>query len=334
MPEFDQDLTQDIRDALNAQGYTISFMGNTATYDQLVRIILRDISVTGGPAQALVHQVNEAIDWARVNNIRPRPVLNQKPTPDTTQDVTIISEEGGRVMTTLTAEQLESAIDGVMFASMVPPNLSASAVAAMGALAAAAGAGGWRWLAVTPLFLSRWGIPLGTLEVIDILTPGIDIPTVSDVPRAVADLLRGSGATVHNEELSELSTIERILNFLLPGDPFGSNGANPFTVGQVFMQNQIVKTWEANGVWFARQADGLNWVQRKNGTIKSFRNVRPIVLTSSGASTPKIAERALKALYNQYKGMRKAFKPFDKPAPRRAPARRDWSGDNVTQIRN
>lgn len=334
MGDFTQDLTQDIRDALDAQGYTVSFMGTNETYEQLVRIILRDVSVTGGSLQAAQNQVNQAIDWARVNNVKPRPLLNQKPTPDTTRDVTIHTEEGGRIMTTLSPEQLEGAIDGEMFASMVPANLTASAVAAMTALTAAAAAGGWRWLSVTPLFLSRWGIPLGMLEVIDILTPGTDIPTITDIPGYVIDLLRGSGSTVHNEELSELSTIERLLNRFLPGDPFGSNGANPFTVGQVFMQNQIVKTWEANGVWFARQADGLNWVQRKNGTIKSFRNVRPIVLTSSGASTPKIAERALKALYNQYKGMRKAFKPFDKPAPRRAAPRRDWSGDNVTQIRN
>jgi len=330
---FDDDITQEIRESLDAQGYTASFMGTNATYEQLVRIILRDVSVTGGSTQAAWNQVEQAIDWARVNNITPRPMVGQTPDDPAPQTLITTTPGGARVATTVTAEQLEMAIDADAFVSLVPGNLTAAATAAMGGLATVASAQGLRYLMLTPLFMSRWGIPIGVLEVIDLLTPDTNIPTLSDIPGYVMDLLRGTGATVVNETGEELSTIENVLNFLLPGTPFGGNGSNPFTVGQVFMQNQIVKTWEANGVWFARQADGLNWVQRKNGTIKSFRNVRPIVLTSSGASTPKIAERALKALYNQYKGMRKAFKPFDKPAPRRA-APRAPIGDNVTQIRN
>ena len=331
--EFTGDLTQEIRDALGRQGFTPSALGHTATFDQLVSIVLERVSVGGGSHSALTQEVEEAVEWARLAGITPLPSAYLKSTPTTRPTLITTTPGGAPVATTVTAEQLEMAIDADAFVSLVPANLTAAATAAMGGLATVASAQGLRYLMLTPLFMSRWGIPLGVLEVIDLLTPDTNIPTLSDIPGYVMDLLRGTGATVVNETGEELSTIENVLNFLLPGTPFGGNGSNPFTVGQVFMQNQIVKTWEANGVWFARQADGLNWVQRKNGTIKSFRNVKPIVLTSSGASTPKIAERALKALYNQYKGMRKAFKPFDKPAPRRA-APRAPIGDNVTQIRN
>jgi len=334
LPEFNGDITEEIRAALDAQGYTASFMGTNETYEQLVRIILRDISVTGGSPEAKWNQFDEAVNWARVNNIMPRPDPLGTPTRAPSKTIITTGLGGGPVATTITQDQLDNAIDAEAFISMVPDNMNAAAAAAMGALTWAASQQGLRYLRMTPLLMGRFGIALGALELIDLVTPGVDIPTVSDVPRWLIELLSGSGSTVTDEEGDVLSTIERLINWIVPGTPFSANGANPFTVGQVFMQNQIVKTWEANGVWFARQADGLNWVQRKNGTIKSFRNVKPIVLTSSRASTPKIAERALKALYNQYKGMRKAFKPFDKPAPRRASPRRDYVGDNVTQIKN
>jgi hypothetical protein len=309
-------------------------MGTTETYEQLVRIVLRDISVTGGSPEAKWNQFDEAVNWARANNIYPRPDPVRTPTEAPGKTIITTGPGGGPVATTLTQDQLDNAIDAEGFVAMVPDNMKAAAGMAMGALAVVAASRGIQFLRIAPLFLSRWGIPVGILEVIDILTPGTDIPTLTDLPGWVMDLLRGTGSDVTDESGNITSTLDDILNFLLPGQPFGGNGSNPFTVGQVFMKNQIVKTWEANGVWFARQADGLNWVQRKNGSIKSFRNVKPIVLTSAGASTAEIAKRALKALYGQYKGLRKAFKPFDKPAPRRASPRRDYVGDNVTQIKN
>jgi len=332
--EFTGDITQEIRVALGLQGFTPSSLGTTETFNQLVTIVLERVSVGGGSYSALTQEVEEAVEWARISGISPLPSAWLRSTPTKQKTIFTTGPGGGPVAQTLTQDQLDNVIDAEGFIAMVPDNMNAAAAAAMGALTWAASQQGLRYMRMTPLLMGRFGIALGALELIDLVTPGVDIPTVSDIPRWLIELLSGTGSTVTNEEGNELATIERLINWLLPGDPFSVNGANPFTVGQVFMQNQIVKTWEANGVWFARQADGLNWVQRKNGTIKSFRNVKPIVLTSSGASTPKIAERALKALYNQYKGMRKAFKPFDKPAPRRASPRRDYVGDNVTQIKN
>lgn len=334
MVEFTGDITQEIRVALGLQGFTPSSLGTTETFNQLVTIVLERVSVGGGSYSALTQEVEEAVEWARISGISPLPSAWLRSTPTKQKTIITTGPGGGPVATTITQDQLDNAIDAEAFISMVPDNMNAAAVAFMGALTWAASSQGLRYMRMTPLLMGRFGIALGALELIDLVTPGVDIPTVSDVPRWLIELVSGTGSTVTDEEGDVLSTIERLINWIVPGTPFSANGANPFTVGQVFMQNQIVKTWEANGVWFARQADGLNWVQRKNGTIKSFRNVKPIVLTSSGASTPKIAERALKALYNQYKGMRKAFKPFDKPAPRRASPRRDYVGDNVTQIKN
>ena len=52
----------------------------------------------------------------------------------------------------------------------------------------------------------------------------------------------------------------------------------PFTPGGIVPTDSIVHTWVANGVPFAQLADGRVMVRRNNGTIKTFRRPRPIVL--------------------------------------------------------
>jgi len=52
----------------------------------------------------------------------------------------------------------------------------------------------------------------------------------------------------------------------------------PFTPGGIVPTDSITHTWVANGVPFAQLADGRVMVRRKNGTIKTFRRPRPIVL--------------------------------------------------------
>jgi len=54
--------------------------------------------------------------------------------------------------------------------------------------------------------------------------------------------------------------------------------AVPFTPGGIVPTDSITHTWVANGVPFAQLADGRVMVRRKNGTIKTFRRPRPIVL--------------------------------------------------------
>jgi len=84
----------------------------------------------------------------------------------------------------------------------------------------------------------------------------------------------------------------------------------------------IVKTWTAgnfkNGspITFFRTADGVVWVQRENGTWKSFRYKRGVMVYSDGATTLRSFLKADRALDHQARLLRRAL---DRRAPRRAP---------------
>jgi len=89
-----------------------------------------------------------------------------------------------------------------------------------------------------------------------------------------------------------------------------------FNVGQNIAPHQVVKTWVANGVQFAQLADGRVMVRKKNGTIKTFRRPKPIVLgRNPGVRDIVRADKKIEALL---KVMRKRM-----PAARRrsAPSR-------------
>lgn len=84
----------------------------------------------------------------------------------------------------------------------------------------------------------------------------------------------------------------------------------PFTPGGIVPTDSIVHTWVANGVPFAQLADGRVMVRRKNGTIKTFRRPRPIVLgRNPGVRDIVRADKKIDALL---KVVRKRF-----PTPRR-----------------
>jgi len=102
-------------------------------------------------------------------------------------------------------------------------------------------------------------------------------------------------------------------------------GSIAFTPGQVVPKDSIVSTWVANGVPFANLADGRVMVRRKNGTIKTFRRPRPIVL----GRNPGVRDivRADKKIDQLLKVVRKRFPPSRRAAPRSAPAA-------ITQVRS
>jgi len=86
-----------------------------------------------------------------------------------------------------------------------------------------------------------------------------------------------------------------------------------FNVGQTIAPHQVVKTWVANGVPFAQLADGRVMVKKKNGTIKTFRRPKPIVLgRNPGVRDIVRADKKIEALM---KVMRKRM-----PAARRRSA--------------
>jgi hypothetical protein len=105
----------------------------------------------------------------------------------------------------------------------------------------------------------------------------------------------------------------------LMGDGFQS--MIPAVQGMMF-GGGIVKAWTAgsfkNGqpIRFYRTADGRVWVQRENGTWKSFTYKKGVMIYSDGATTLRSFLRADRALDHQAKLLRRAL---DRRAPRRQP---------------
>lgn len=101
----------------------------------------------------------------------------------------------------------------------------------------------------------------------------------------------------------------------------GSRGQQqiPFTPGGIVPTDSITHTWVANGVPFAQLADGRVMVRRKNGTIKTFRRPRPIVLgRNPGVRDIVRADKKIEALL---KVMRKRLSPARRPrAPQHSQA--------------
>lgn len=81
----------------------------------------------------------------------------------------------------------------------------------------------------------------------------------------------------------------------------GGGGDGGFLEGGEFVGNRVVKRWTANGIQFAKLADGRIAVQRKDGTVKIYRPKKPIVIYGSGASNLKDLLRADAAVQRQTK---------------------------------
>jgi len=88
----------------------------------------------------------------------------------------------------------------------------------------------------------------------------------------------------------------------------------PFTPGGIVPTDSITHTWVANGVPFAQLADGRVMVRRKNGTIKTFRRPRPIVLGRNPGVRDLV--RADKKIDRLLKLVKKRFPARRTAAPR------------------
>ena len=88
----------------------------------------------------------------------------------------------------------------------------------------------------------------------------------------------------------------------------------PFTPGGIVPTDSITHTWVANGVPFAQLADGRVMVRRKNGTIKTFRRPRPIVLGRNPGVKDLV--RADKKIDSLLKMVKKRFPARRTAAPR------------------
>ena len=334
---FDDDLTELIRQALYSQGLTPSVLGTTALFDILVDLIFKDRATKGGSYTALTQEVEEATRIAGERGISPLPQayvkkLAKKKQP-VKQEVIIVPDytKNGGV--------------GGMLSGFGIDNLTSQASMALSALAFVATSTGRRMLFASPALLARLGIPgLIALEGLDLLTPGIDIPSPSDVPQAIWALLRGTGSTMGDTGGEMLGDIDELIESVLgPLWPFGGSGSNgvypgssPFTVGQVIQTNAIVKTWEANGIWFAKQADGKLLVYKLDGTVKSWKPKKPLVVYPSGRvnldTFTDIAKYAIKTA----KTVDKVLRVLRPRTPRTRSSRGGSAADgtNVTNVKN
>jgi hypothetical protein len=158
---------------------------------------------------------------------------------------------------------------------------------------------------------ARWGTStrLGQLlvgsEVADILTPGIDLPSPSDVPAGAIAVAGQAGARV----------VDVLDWFLGPAINFGGPSGPPDGVGGV-----VIHSWVANGVPFFQMSDGWTWVQKKNGQWKRFRQPKPVVLMPGGAGNLRTLLRATGVVSRQLKKVDKALGSKLGPRRRRAPA--------------
>jgi len=121
---------------------------------------------------------------------------------------------------------------------------------------------------------------------------------------AVAGAALEAGSTVFTSIGGE-DVVRRFAQGRGRGAPRQRARGVPFTPGTVVPTDSITHTWVANGVPFAQLADGRVMVRRKNGTIKTFRRPKPIVL----GRNPGIRDisRAYKKIDSLLKVMRKHF---------------------------
>jgi len=304
---FSATIEANIRDALYRQGVRI---GNLFTSDQvnaLVHIVAFRMGVHGGSLNASTEEINRV----RAATVGPGEDL-----VDLFTGEIILPTNGGPegldvredIVTTdqLTLDELR-----VLDLDSLAPNISLASGAftvaqlVAGALLAAAGRvpGG----ATVVRFASRNPIRLLLgIEAIDVLTPSFDLPSPSDIPGAIWALLRGGGGVIADTAVGTVVTLAEILDQFIDIPGIGS-GMDVFRQGQIFNPGEIVKTWTANGVAFARLADGRTVVRRKDGTFKIYRQPKPLVIMPGGASNLRQLVKVNNAVVRQLRTLKKAI---------------------------
>jgi len=156
----------------------------------------------------------------------------------------------------------------------------------------------------------RWGIStrvgqflLGS-EVVDLVTPGVDLPSPSDIPPGAIAVAQRTGSTM----------VDVLDWFMGPLVNFGGPSGPPN--GGV-----VMKQWVANGRPFFLMEDGWTWVQKLDGSWKKYRQPKPVVLMPNGAGNLRDLLRATGVISRQLKQVDKALGGKLGPRRRRAPAR-------------
>lgn len=298
--------------ALKAQGYNVQTIGEA--YYKLLQNVTNRYLMSGGGFQA---------------------------TPEEHETISFVTERP-LIMANQTAQQV--GVD--QFAQLVAEQTGVSEFVVLGTLGTLAARYGATSLiipaaAAAAPFLLPIAVAGVALEVIDLATPGIDLPSPSDIPQALMAALTGKGFFLTDALGQLLGDVDDF--FLKGGRANGSapsmNGAvphgNPFRLGETWDANRIVRNWEANGIWYAKQSNGKALVQKKDGTIKEFSYAKPIVLNKKGA-------KSVKQLLSVYGWVDKQFATLDKAMKkhgygrkaRASSVKRTVISDGVTQIKN
>jgi len=165
------------------------------------------------------------------------------------------------------------------------------------------------------------------VESVDLVTPGVDIPSPSDIP---------PGAWLAIKEIFDLPV--EVTRHFFPG-AFGGNGNGIVVPSDTEGHGPIVKTWRApepDGVPFVLTQQGWIGAMRKNGTWTFYKPKRPMVITPG---IPLDARQARKLALIYKRERKKAAKVFGlverKPAggSRKGPRiLRTGHGDDVVVI--
>jgi hypothetical protein len=134
----------------------------------------------------------------------------------------------------------------------------------------------------------------GAGELIDIATPGVDLPTVSDIPGWAVDKIRRAGVTI-----ADLF------------DRNGSGGNGPPSLGEDSGFGPgvtVLNSWDANGVWFYRLSNGWTWHWSVHKGWGKYKQVKPLVLMPNGASDLRTLLRVIGVASGQLKSIDKALK--------------------------
>lgn len=139
------------------------------------------------------------------------------------------------------------------------------------------------------------GIPSGDIRTGSVPTPGWSGELQRILPGGESgyyDPLQGAPAPGLGGELERL----------IPG---GQTGYAP-TAGYS-KHGPIVKTWYTGTAYFGLHVDGYISVLKKNGTIKTYRPHRPVVLSKNPAANVKKITREMKKMKAIHKDLSKLF---------------------------
>jgi hypothetical protein len=174
------------------------------------------------------------------------------------------------------------------------------ALGALGRIASGLGLGGvFRWAKNNP-FKAILGA-----EGIDLSTPGIDLPSPSDIPGVIAELGKGGLDLV-----KDLVVIPpRILSQF-----FGLGGDDGMSWATL-QHGPVVNSWEANGVPFVQFADGWQAARKLTGVWSFWKPKKPVVYVPGGPMSRKVAQRMAKIYQRERKNAKKTFNLVE-PKPR------------------